>query len=158
MDNQVKAILTKYANMTIEKLIAKYDELGLRASGDFEEGLSMEVDRTTLIIWGAFHSQFMEGGRRSGGRPPIPSIMRWLDNKRGLPASFYRDKKRMAFAIANKIAKEGITVPNQYNPGQVISMVINEFLAKDIYDMLTELSFVVRSRLQADIGELFKAA
>ena len=69
-----------------------------------------------------------------------------------------RDKRRVAFAIANKIAKEGIDVPNQYNRGEVITMVVNEFLAKDIFNMLDDIGLIVRRNLQAEIGEIFKAA
>ena len=69
-----------------------------------------------------------------------------------------RDRRRVAFAIANKIAKEGIDVPNPYNRGEVVTMVVNEFLAKDIFDMLDELGVIVRRNLQAEIGEIFKAA
>ncbi len=158
MDKEFAEVITKYARIIIEKLIAKYDELGLRASGLYAEELEYEVDRTTLIIWGAFHSQFMESGRRAGGRPPIPSIIRWIETKKGLPPSMLRDKRRVAFAIANKIAKEGIDVPNQYNRGEVITMVVNEFLAKDIFNMLDDIGLIVRRNLQAEIGEIFKAA
>jgi hypothetical protein len=157
MDRQIKVILDKFSKRIIEKFIAKYDELGLRASGEFEEGLSAEIDNTTMIIWGAFHSQFMEKGRRSGGRPPIPSIMRWLETKKGLPPSMLKDKKRTAWAIATKIAKEGIKVPNEHNPGEVISMVVDEFLAKDVFDMLDELGVIARRNHQASIGELIAA-
>lgn len=157
MQKEFKPIIEKYANLIISKLIDNYDRMGLRASGDFEKGLSFAIEGTSLTIYGAFHSQFMENGRSKGGRPPIPSIMRWLENKRGLPPSMLRDKKRTAFAIANKIAKEGITVPNEHNAGEVISMVINDFLQKDIENMIDELGVTAEILVRASAGDLIAA-
>lgn len=158
MDKEFEIITQKYANIIVSKLITTYDEIGIRATGDYEKELETEVTNTRLIIWGAFHSQFMESGRRSGGRPPIPSIIRWIENKKNLPPSMIRDKKRVAFAIANKIAKEGVKVPSQYNAGEVISKVINDFLANDVYKMIDELGVIWLKRFSSKIDNIFKAA
>lgn len=158
MDKEFQKIVQKYANMIVRKLIATYDEMGIRATGDYERDLESEVTSKYMIIRGAFHSQFMESGRRSGGRPPIPSIIRWIENKRGLPPSMLRDKKRVAFAIANKIAKEGVSVPSKYNAGEVISKVINDFLANDIYKMIDELGVIWQKKYTSEIDNIFKAA
>jgi hypothetical protein len=158
MDEKIESIIIKYSKRLVEKLIDKYDELGLRAKGDYEKELDYEIDNSKLIIWGAFHSIFMEKGRRKGKRPPIPSIMRWLDHKKGLPPSMLRDKKRTAFAIATKIANEGIKVPNQYNKGKVIKSVIDEFLLKDVNNMIDEIRKVSTIQLKTEYTNIFKKA
>ncbi len=69
-----------------------------------------------------------------------------------------RDKKRATFAIANKIAKEGVSVPSQYNAGEVISKVINDFLANDVYKMMDELLVIWQKRFSSKIENILKVA
>lgn len=140
------------------KLIKKYDELGLRASGEYEEELEPEVNKNTLTMWGAFHSIFMERGRGSGGFPPRKAIEDWIETKNGLPPIFKEKKRQFAFLIARKIAEQGITVPNEYNKGKVVSEVLEDFLANDIYEMLDELGLIWTRRIQSDVVEILKSA
>ncbi len=153
-----KDLYNKYLQALKQKLIKKYDQLGLRASGDYERKLESQVKGNTLTMLGAGHSFFMENGRRSGGFPPTKAIINWIESKPGLPSEFKENKKQFAFLIARKIAKEGVKVPNRFNKGRVISEVVDEFLANDIYDMLEELGAVWAGRLTSDVIEIFKQA
>lgn len=138
------------------KLIAKYDELGLRASGKYADELEAVVSPNKLIMYGSNHSAFMELGRNSGKFPPVGVILDWIETKQGLPSIFREKKKQFAFLIARKIAREGIKVPNEYNKGKVISAVVDEFLANDIDEMLTELGDVFLARIKVDVLQIFK--
>lgn len=140
------------------KLINKYDELGLRASGKYEDELEPKVKGNTLTMWGSYHSIFMESGRGPGGFPPRKAIEDWIETKDGLPPIFKEKKKQFAFIIARKIAEEGIKVPNEYNKGKVVSEVLEEFLANDIYEMLDELGLIWTRRITSDIKQIFKQA
>ncbi|MEC4050657.1 hypothetical protein OX284_014555 [Flavobacterium sp. SUN046] len=155
MDNKDQ-IYYKFLERLRLKLIAKYDELGLRASGDYADELEAEVNPNKIIMWGASHSYYMENGRGSGKFPPISAIEDWIDTKKNLPDVFREKKKQFAFLIARKIAKEGITVPNSFNKGNVISAVVEDFLANDIHEMLEELGDVFLARIKVDIIQLFK--
>lgn len=140
------------------KLIAKYDELGLRASGKYEEGLEPELTTTNMRMWGAHHSIYMEKGRDKGPddyRKLAPFMLEWIENKEGLPAVFYEKKESMAFAIAHKVANEGITVPNQFNKGEVVSSVVNDFLANDIQEMIDVIGEDMVGVISSGIVELF---
>lgn len=158
MDSRIENIINKYANKFVKDLIANYDAMGLRASGDFERGLEIDIKNTKMIIYGAMHSKYMERGRRAGGRPPISAIMRWLDNKKNLPPSMLRNKKQVAFAIATKIAKEGVKVPSKYNSGEVISKVVKGFLLNDVNKMLSELAVYFKKKVTAEVAETLKTA
>jgi hypothetical protein len=145
------------------KLIAKYVELGLKASGSYEDELEAEVLPNKLIMWGAGHSYFMENGRAAGKFPPynpttgtFDEISEWVDNKGILPDDFKENKKTFVYLIARKIANEGIEVPNKYNKGKVVSDVVDDFLANDINELLTELGEVFLARIKVDILKLFK--
>ena len=154
--NSQEQIYIKYLEILKEKLISKYIELGLKASGSYEEELEEEVLPNKLIMWGAGHSYFMENGRNSGKFPPKNVIEDWIETKEGLPAVFKEKKKQFAFLIARKIATEGIKVPNEHNKGNVVSAVVDDFLANDISAMLEELGEVFLARIKVDILKLFK--
>lgn len=154
--NSQEQIYSKYLEALRLKLIAKYIELGLKASGEYEEALEAEVSPNKLIMWGAGHANFMENGRSAGRFPPIRVIEDWIETKQGLPAIFKEKKKQFAFLIARKIATEGIQVPNEHNKGKVVSDVVDDFLANDIDEMLLELGEVFLARIKVDILKIFK--
>ncbi len=151
-----EAIYHKYLERLRLKLISKYIELGLKASGDYEDSLEGEITPNKMIMWGAFHSQFMERGRSSGRFPPRKDIEDWIENKSSLPAVFRERKSQFAFLIARKIANEGIQVPNHYNKGKVVSSVVDDFLANDINEMLEELGTIYLASIQSDVLQIFK--
>ncbi|MFC5046308.1 hypothetical protein ACFSTE_13275 [Aquimarina hainanensis] len=151
-------IYNKYLESLRVKIIAKYDELGLRASGKFERGLEKEIKGDTLTMWSEKHAIFMEHGRSSGGFPVVSEIEEWIEVKDSLPIEFKENKRRFAFIIARKIAREGITVPNTYNKGEVISSVVKDFLADDLRKMIEELGDIYSRKAQSDVVELFKQA
>jgi hypothetical protein len=153
-----EAIYLKYLERLRLKLIAKYIELGLRASGDYEQELEPVVDGDKMIMLGAFHSQFMEHGREPGKFPPRKAIEDWIDTKSSLPAEFREKKSQFAFLIARKIAKEGIKVPNEYNQGEVVSSVVNDFLANDLQEMFDEFGDIYFKRIQSDVVSILMAA
>jgi len=151
-------ILLKYLNILRDKLIKVYDEEGLRASGKFERELIPEVQGTRGILYGPSHSIQMNDGRGTGPsdyRKIAPFMLQWIEVKDGLPAIFYEKKQSMAFAIAHKVATMGIKVPNDFNKGQMITRVVEEFLAKDIQDMLEELGQEFIGLIISSVVKLF---
>lgn len=155
MDKEKEIILTKYLERLRVKLIQKYDELGLRASGQYEDGLEPVVSGDSMIMWGAKHAWYMERGRGKGF-VSRKIIEKWIEVKRGLPSVFYEKKKQIAFLIARKITNEGITVPNKYNKGKVVDAVVNDFLGNDIYEMLEELGDIHRAQIESEILGILK--
>ncbi|GLB53041.1 hypothetical protein NBRC110019_20810 [Neptunitalea chrysea] len=149
MDSNLQPLFTKYAERLIAYIKEVYVANNIIATGDYGNSLVPELSETGFMIKQAIYGKVIDGGRSAGKRPSIPSIMRWLENKKGLPPSMLRDKRRTAFAIANKIAKEGIKVPNQYNPGNLITNVVNNFLAKDMYDLIGELESYYKGKMKS---------
>lgn len=154
--DEKEIIYLKYLEQLRLKLIAKYEELGLKASGKYADELEAKVLPNKLIMFGSDHSEFMENGRNAGKFPPIKSILEWIEVKQGIPAIFKEKKKQFAFLIARKIAREGIQVPNEFNKGKVISAVVDDFLANDIDEMLRELGDVFLARIKVDVLQIFK--
>ena len=78
-------------------LIAKYKELNMRASGQWENALRVEVAPINGgglrgIISGADYTYYMQHGRKAGKMPPIQEKM---------------NTNALAWAIAKKIARDG---------------------------------------------------
>ncbi|WP_228853255.1 hypothetical protein [Aegicerativicinus sediminis] len=117
------------------------------------------MTKSSLIMYGAPHSYYMEHGRGPGPadyRKLAPFMLQWIEVKEGLPAIFYEEPKRMSFAIAHKVATQGIKVPNEHNQGEVLNSVIDDFIKTVIPKMLDELGDVFLSRLRADIVGILK--
>lgn len=85
-------------------LIPKFNELGMKASGQWLDALSVKVVGNRGEIWGTDYTQYLVNGRANGKRPPISVLEKWVNDKFGV---YGQEAKSMAFAIGNKIAKEG---------------------------------------------------
>lgn len=85
-------------------LIPKFESLGMNATGEWLDNLEIRIDENSGTIRGRQYSEQLAKGREPGKRPPIEPLKRWA------MAKFGYDEKRalgVAFAVANKIAKEG---------------------------------------------------
>lgn len=148
-------LIEKYYDQTIRNLIASYESKGLRASGSYARNLrSVVMESGTKInakITGPIQSYFMERGR---GPNRIQSIgmVRFLGK---ILEQWVADKGIQVnpYAAAHKIVYSGIRVPNTYNPGGVISDIIND----DWFDELFKiLRFDVVESIKSDVLEHFK--
>lgn len=135
-------------------LIKAYKASGLESSGEFEKQLEAVATNDKATLYGAYHSQFMELGRRAGKRPPIAAILKWIEDKKLTPRPGI-SKRALAFLIARKIGRDGIRVPNKYNAGGIISKVITE---QRIMELINQLKFVEVEQITSDIMNLIKAA
>lgn len=151
-------IYQKHMESLKAKMIQAYNDSGLRASGRFEEGLEVKIDANKLTLFGAAHSEFMEFGRRAGTWPPKKEIEDWIDNKAGLPAIFQEKKDQFVFLIRRKIGQEGTQSPTPTNPGNIISSTLENWIDKDLNEMIEELSLEFHDSIQSDILNLIKSA
>lgn len=146
-----KQTIQSWADETKKSLIANYLKLGLKASGKWEKELESNVEekgteyRITLL--GSSYSQQIVSGRRQNVKQYKDSIKAfvgwagstfladWVKNK-GLTIS--------PFAVAYKIARKGINVPNRFNTGTLVSDVITD-------DRINKLLKEIVSELAGDI-------
>ncbi len=150
-------IYNKYLNILLELLRARYNNSGLRASGNYERQLEKQIEGNNLKILGAAYAEQMENGRRAGAWTPKNVLINWIETKQGLPAFFKENKEVAAFLIARKHFREGIKVPNEHNEGKVVSGALDEFEIKFLPEMvkelgqfyITELTTVVRTAFAA---------
>jgi hypothetical protein len=114
-------------------LIKNYDEMGLRAFGQWARELEpqtiIEQDKYHAKMLGMDYTYYLEHGRgpsrkkgKGGGRSLREIIREWIDVKGIVPDGISKDS--LAFLIARKIHIQGIRVPNQFNRGGLVGNVI----------------------------------
>jgi len=151
----VDKILTDALNKAKEDIKRSFQQKGLSASGGFERALEVKVTDetfvTTGVILGAHYTTYLQSGRRPNKEQTIKQarglghiLEQWVKDK-GIDVNPY--------AAAWKIVREGIKVPNKYNPGGVVSDVINE---NWIRQLQKELGVGVQLEAMSDIYNLLK--
>lgn len=93
----------------IDDIIEDLNQGKKNATGDLAKSLKVEASELGGIVSVRFkaksHWKYVDGGRKKGTRPPIGPLQRWVQVKLGKDEE---DSKRMAYAIANNIKKNGI--------------------------------------------------
>lgn len=115
---EIEVLLTKLR----DDIEASYKAKGLMASGNFAKELKLAVGSNSAQITAPRYVGAMEGGRAAGRRPPVAIIRDWIIAKNKMGANIPLEA---AYPIAKKIGEEGIKVPNEHNPGGVVSDVLN---------------------------------
>ena len=134
-------ILENYLKDTEGKLLANYNNIGLRASGDAENTntvITRQGDSVHAAIEAPLQWYFMENGRKPNKNPSkgqiyfLSEILKDWQKAKGIAIN--------TWLAATKIVNEGIKVPNKHNPGGVISNVINDTWMSELNK---KLSFAV---------------
>ena len=139
-----------------EDLVKNYDKLGLRASGKWAnelESFSNESGKGYHFgILGARYTGAIEGGRKPNrNQKDIRAFVGWAGST--FLKQWVKDKGLTIspFAVAWKIAREGVRVPNQYNKGGVLSDVLN---AKTIEPFMEIIKFAHIEELRSDVKNI----
>lgn len=145
------AIVNSYMEQTRQDLIKSYQEKGLKASGRYAKGLTFEVsdDGKTIkaFMESEHHVWFMEEGRKPNKQQTAKQarslghiLEQWVKDK-GIDVNPY--------AAAWKIVREGIQVPNRYNPGDVVEDVVtNEWFDGLVAQLADHFIFAVTTEVE----------
>ena len=145
------AIVNAYMEQTRQDLIKSYQEKGLKASGRYAKGLTFEVsdDGKTIkaFMESEHHVQYMELGRKPNREKTAKQarslghiLEQWVKDK-GIDVNPY--------AAAWKIVREGIQVPNRYNPGDVVEDVVtNEWFDGLVAQLADHFIFAVTTEVE----------
>ena len=87
-------------------LIPRFRELGMPATGEWQQNLEVVAYPESGKIRGRDYSQQLALGRKPGKRPPVAPLQKWAMAKFGVGS---KEALGMAYAIAKKIEKEGTT-------------------------------------------------
>jgi hypothetical protein len=132
-------VLNQWAIEKEDELRRVYTAKKLKASGSFSQSLRHEFKDGHLTIYGGRQIEMMISGR-AANRDQSPEALKafvgfagstflkkWVADK-GLTIS--------PFAVAYKIAREGVTVPNRYNDGKLLTDVFGAGKLEDLKQRL----------------------
>jgi hypothetical protein len=151
MDLLITPELTKAIGDELKKsLIQEMRRTKSIATGDLINSLNIEIEKTSdgaiISLASNDYITFIEKGRKRGKYAPVKDLERWVRAK-GI-ASDQKKVTSIAFAINNKIKKEGIKprpiLENAYNTGlplynRIINQVLEQDLNKYLQQKLNEL-------------------
>ena len=151
----IQQILNDWSERTKQELISTYRKKGLKASGAFENGLTVETSEMKTAIWTVPHTGAMVFGRKpseSGSKPGklLDVIKQWIINK-GITSELKPES--LAYLITRKIHREGIKVPNLHNEGTLISSVIND---NSISGLLSQMGIYIIKDIKTDIQKTWQ--
>ena len=153
-------IVAEWLHEKREALVGVYRAEKIRASGQWERTLVEKVkeDGGTIraTLSGQDYTEFMQNGRRPNANQTPEALRKWVGYMgRGPLAQWVKDKgvNINPFAVAYKIAREGVRVPNAHNPGDLISRVVN----KDAIDELGKrLALAEITRATSEIRKILE--
>jgi len=147
-----KKELDSFGKQTTKDLVLNYIKMGLKASGAFESGLVYETSDSSIEIKAPLHARAMETGRRAGSLPPVDDILKWVKLGKIVKKDDITDEQ-LAWAIARKIQRDGIKVPNKHNVGKVISSIL---LDGRIAKLLEEIQKKELNNVEVEIFKYYK--
>lgn len=152
----IQLILHEWSERTKQELIDRYKSMGLKASGAFEDGLTTETDESRTQIWTVPHTWFMVNGRNQNIKQDKESIKKWVGWAGSTFLKKWVEDKGLdisPFAVAWKIARQGIQVPNRYNEGTLISSVIND---NSISGLLSQMGIYIIKDIKTEIQQTWQ--
>lgn len=121
-----------------QELIAKHDQLGMRATGKWASSLSFQFAENGAELLQESYGEQLESGRKPGKQPPSEEIEQWLIAK-GIAARVEGDisVSSLAYLIARKIGREGWD-RKEHGGTALISSVVTPERMQAIIDKIGE--------------------
>ena len=111
----IQQILNDWSERTKQELISTYRNKGLKASGAFENGLTTDTTENRTQIWTVPHTLYMVNGRGKNSSQDKEAVRKWVGWAGSTFLKKWVEDKGLdisPFAVAYKIARQGIRVPN----------------------------------------------
>lgn len=122
-----------------------------KATGDWIDSVEVRRETSSVDIWALDYTEWLVQGRKPGKKPPITPLIRWVEAKLGASGD---EAKGIAFAVANKIAKEG----TDYHPEgtDLVDGVLTEQRYNDILEKVGEqINLFISERFIRQFKEAF---
>lgn len=155
----VEEIARQWIEDAQQRIVKQYNDLGLKASGKFERDIENKVEVVPqglqMVVLGVPYSGIMVSGRNANSdqsKEGLRKFVGWAGstilkdwvNDKGLSIS--------PFAVAYKIAKKGILVPNQYNSGALLDTAATD---EDLNELGRMIGREKISEIRRDVTKQF---
>ena len=147
----VQEVLKSEFELLSKDLIKKYDELGMRASGDWARSNEVTTTKNSATLLANDYTDQLVFGRRPGKLPPVKNIEQWIIDKR-LDFSWANNITSAAWAIAKTIQNEGTSYFKQGGT-DLVSSVVTE---KRIQSIIDKCGVVVVAEFTSEYVESLK--
>jgi hypothetical protein len=127
------AILKEEMESLVADIVKVYNASGKRTSGEFEQGLEINVEPNGASLFGYVYL----AGRVAGKQPPTKPIEDWLKNKGITPIESKMKISTLAYLIARKIGREGTKKENHHH---IYDEVITPERIDKILERLNEIN------------------
>lgn len=133
------------------EVLAQYESKGLKASGNFARKFEvLKKSDTHYQVLAPYYVYTFEHGRKAGKVPKgfASIIYKWSEDK-GISFANDKQRSRFAFAVANKISKQGTAqYRNNTNRGQIYTPAINK--------AIDEIQEQFKNELMTKVNTIFK--
>lgn len=133
------------------EVISQYEAKGLKASGNFARQIQvLKKSEKHYQVIAPYYVYTFEHGRKAGKIPKAFAsiIYKWSEDK-GITFANEKQRTRFAFAVANKISKQGtLQYRNNTNRGQIYTPAINE--------AITKIQEAFKEELMTKVNTIFK--
>jgi len=136
-------------------LIKEYQARGHSASGQWGRTLGTEVRQTATgyvaTLYGEAYTGIMETGRLPNKRQDLESLRAWVGWAGSTFLKEWVEQKQIQlnpYAVAWKIAREGVKVPNAHNKGGLVLAVVTR---DRIDELLQGLSTYMITEVRSDV-------
>lgn len=139
-------------------MIREYNAKGMKASGQFERELKVEVSEFRASLIGMNYAEQLELGRErtvngnTGGQTLLEKIKTWIEDKGIRPLEPKMTTSTLAFLITRKIHREGWDRRN-HGGVELVSSVITPERIQKIIDRVSQFNV---AKFTSEIGELYK--
>ena len=141
--NKISEIGNSWGQQIINNLRSNYENKGLKASGDFGNSLEVKVNESEsnlkIQILGNKQIDMMTYGRKANQKQDAKSLKRFVGWAGSTVLADWVKNKGLSinpFAVAWKIAREGVKVPNSINDGKLLEQT---FTKESISDLQTKI-------------------
>ena len=136
-------------------LISKHKQLGMKASGKWENELEVLTSTNNAKIVGEGYTNQLVNGRKPGKFPPVDAIKQWIVDK-GIVNNIKGNisVSSLAFLIARKIAKSGTKYFKQGGTDLIDGVVTNARIQSIIDKVGAELTFTLVTKLENEFKKI----
>jgi hypothetical protein len=151
IENQVEAIIFKFANDIVNDLKLSIEEKEINASGNLLSSIKPTTSQSgsnlfKLEIKMADYWEDVENGQKKGTIVPIEDLMSWITNKpikvrtsrRQSGASVLQARKSLAVMIQRAIVKNGTIKRFGYKGSKFLTSVVNDEAVRDLSNSISQ--------------------
>jgi hypothetical protein len=152
----VRETLERWMQERQDDLIANYESKGLKASGAFGRAVRHETSETQATMYAPSYVGVMVNGRRPNKNQLPEALRAWVG---WAGSTFLRDWVRdkgidlNPYAVAWKLAREGVQVPNAHNDGRLLEDAFTPSRYEELFSSISK-SYVIK--LTSDIKETWQ--